>query len=316
MIQHLQLLLLRLTIMMVCLGWADAAFHSLWTVPQTWGATTASPTFPAAPFAVPPQLHQSQCRRPASHQLFIHRRGRNQDNNNNSKNNEEKIEKEYETELARQALEKFFYQDPTIPSQIFTATTGGDDAAGAGSTPPLTSVERQRRQVELQLIDSLRESDDALDELMHLWITERDAESATMILQMQESCSKGLVEEEWALREMMTRYPTWAEPVIRFATVLYYKGRTEESYEVALQALRLKPWHYEAPQLLVLLALRVQDRVQALFWARRGLPPLRGETSEEQRLAETSTSMGGMGPGGSHRTIASPGTGTEGLHYE
>jgi hypothetical protein len=173
-----------------------------------------------------------------------------------------------DVESAREAFEELI-QDESVSSQLFPQH-------------PLTSVSRRRRQVEMALLDSLRESDDAVDEILHLWVTERDEDSASKILQMQEQCSAGLVEEERLLRQMVERHPTWTEPVLRLATLLYYKGRTEESYQMAIDALELKPWHIEAPQLLVLLSLRNQDVGQALYWARRGLPPLRGDAPEDR----------------------------------
>ena len=166
-----------------------------------------------------------------------------------------------DTERARKTYEDLFLQDESISAQVF---------------PAATSVSRRRRHVEMELLDSLRDSDDAVGELLHLWVTERDAESAQQIIQMEQECSPGLEQEEQMLRCMIQDNPTWAEPVLRLATLLYYKGCTEESYEMAMLTLELKPWHIEAPQLLVLLALRNQDMGQALFWARRGLPPLRG----------------------------------------
>lgn len=175
-------------------------------------------------------------------------------------------------EDARQMFEELF-QDGRTSSQVFPDCS--------------TSVSRHRRQIEMELLASLNESDDAVEELMHLWITERDQESAEQILQMQQQCSTGLVQEEDQLRQMMEWHPTWAEPYVRLATLLYYKGRNDESYEMALTALELKPWHIEAPQLLVLLALREQDMGRALFWARRGLPPLRGAEREEEEFKPT-----------------------------
>jgi hypothetical protein len=143
--------------------------------------------------------------------------------------------------------------------------------------PILTETGRHRRQLEIDLIASLADSDDALDELVHLWIYETgDLTAAARIIRMQETCSEGLISELQDLHSLTAQYPAWAEPRARLAAVLYYKGRLEESRVAALAAVKCKPWHFEAVQLLIMLALRQKDMGQALYWARRyALPNLR-----------------------------------------
>jgi hypothetical protein len=94
---------------------------------------------------------------------------------------------------------------------------------------------------------------------------------------MQESCSDGLFSELQELQSHMAQYPAWAErPLVRFAAILYYKGRLEESRVAAVSALKCKPRHFEATQLLIMLALQQEDIGQALYWAHRyALPSLR-----------------------------------------
>ena len=166
-------------------------------------------------------------------------------------------------EEARRNFEEIF-QDASMSAQ-FHNTCQQNDAA-------LTSAGRHRRQLEMALLDDLRESNDALDALTNLWINERDKESADRLVSMQEDCSAGLFEEEAQLREMMERFPNWAEPPLRLGVLYFFKGRTQESYRLALEALKLKPWHIEAPQLLIMICLRNDDLKQALYWARRSLP--------------------------------------------
>ncbi|GAX25434.1 hypothetical protein FisN_1Hh389 [Fistulifera solaris] len=166
---------------------------------------------------------------------------------------------------ARQLFESLFSED-SVSQQVFLKDED--------MPVMLSSVSRRRREIEIQLLASLNDSDDAVEELMHLWIAERGDEYATTIMEMEKECSVGLLQEEVVLRRMIQEQPGWAEPVIRLATLLFYKGRTEESYEMALHALYLKPWHIEVPQLLVLLALREQNMAKALSWARRGMPAL------------------------------------------
>lgn len=156
-------------------------------------------------------------------------------------------------------------------------------AAPTNPVPPLTSAGRHRRLLEIDLLDSLEDSDEAVNELMHLWMHENTIEDAATLEAMETSCSDGLVEEEKALKAMVDRNPHWAEPRVRLATLLFFKGRTEESYRVALEARELKPWHFEICPLLIMLSLRQQDMGRALFWARLGLPSLKEEGPNQRR---------------------------------
>ncbi|GKZ01213.1 hypothetical protein MPSEU_001072600 [Mayamaea pseudoterrestris] len=147
----------------------------------------------------------------------------------------------------------------------------------------LTSSCRRRKQLEIQLLQSLEDSDEALEELIHLWIHEGAPEDANIILDMQEECSPGLVKEEALLKKMIRKHPSWCEPSLRLATLLFYKGRTEESFELAHRARELKPWHFEVYPLLIMLNLRGPNPSfqSAIGWARMGLPKLHGRRRHE-----------------------------------
>jgi hypothetical protein len=141
----------------------------------------------------------------------------------------------------------------------------------------LTSADRCFREVEMELLRSLESSDAALEELVHLWTTERDSGPANDLLHMQEFCSDGLVLEEARLWEMTHEYPGWAEPYARLATLFYYKGpaHAHRAAEMANRALELKPWHFEALNLLVQIFKQNNDAKTALEWSRLAVPPLR-----------------------------------------
>jgi len=154
------------------------------------------------------------------------------------------------------------------------------------SAPILTSAGRHRRELEIELLESLRHTDDAVDELMHLWMCEHTAEEAATLEAMEQSCSSGLVREERELRRMIDENPHWAEPRVRLAALYFFKGETDESYRTALEAQKIKPWHFEIVPLLIMLSLRQEDMSQALFWARSGLPHLRDGRPPSKRRRE------------------------------
>lgn len=147
----------------------------------------------------------------------------------------------------------------------------------------LTTTGRHRRLLEIELMKSLTKSEDAVNELMHLWMYENDASMAHELEEMQEECSAGMAYEENRLREMIHLFPTWAEPRARLALLLFFQGRTTDSHNMALDTLTLKPWHFEIYPLLVLLSLRQGEFGQALSWARRSLPPHRGNGKNKRR---------------------------------
>lgn len=151
------------------------------------------------------------------------------------------------------------------------------------SPPPLTASNRRRREVEMKLLETLKESDDAIDELMSLWMTERDAESAHRLQEMEQLCSPGLEQEEAALRNMIDEYGLdWPEPASRLASLLYFKGKSEESMMWADRVLQVKPWHFEAIHVQRLNCLRLNNG--ALWrYARKALPPLNSFTNNASR---------------------------------
>lgn len=151
--------------------------------------------------------------------------------------------------------------------------------------PVLTSAARHRRLLEIDLLQSLADSDEGVDELMHLWMYEQSAEEALLLTAMETTCSEGLVDEEAQLRAMIRDHEQWAEPRVRLATLLFFKGRTAEAYQTALEARRVKPWHFELCPLLIMLSLRDQDLGRALYWARQGLPALRPGGPGKRRRA-------------------------------
>jgi hypothetical protein len=149
----------------------------------------------------------------------------------------------------------------------------------------LTTTARHRRMLEIELMKNLEHSDDAINELMHLWMYENDASMAHELEDMQDECSPGMRYEEGRLLEMIRDYPTWAEPRARLALLFFFQGRTRDSYTAALETLQLKPWHFEIYPLLVLLSLRERNLGQALAWARRALPPFRPNGTNKRRTA-------------------------------
>ena len=152
--------------------------------------------------------------------------------------------------------------------------------------PPLTTSSAQRRLVEIDLLESLRDSDDAVDQLMHLWLHERDRSSASVLVAMEESVSPGMWKEEQDLLGMIDEYGLdWSEPAARLATLLYYKDRYLESYEWARKVLVVKPWHFEVINVQIGNCLQLERKAELWKFARQALPLLneaRGNAKRKQ----------------------------------
>jgi tetratricopeptide (TPR) repeat protein len=175
-----------------------------------------------------------------------------------------------EYEAARQKFEELIEPEIELQSDLHYHT-------------PLTSSSRRRKLAEIQLLETLANSDDAVDELVSLWMTERDEISAKRLKDMESICSPGLVQEEAALRCMITDYGLdWPEPACRLAALLYFKGNSEESMMWADRVLQIKPWHFEAIHIQRLNCLRLNHK---MLWrySRRALPPLNDCTNNKAR---------------------------------
>ena len=71
---------------------------------------------------------------------------------------------------------------------------------------PLTESSRHRRQLEMDLLESLVDSDEAIEELMTLWMVERGVEAGEALQQMEVACSPGLLKEEEILRDLLDEF--------------------------------------------------------------------------------------------------------------
>jgi hypothetical protein len=138
--------------------------------------------------------------------------------------------------------------DSATSSSSFVLDHADEDAAEP-CMMLLTNAARRFRELELTLLEALRDSDEAVEELIHLWTTERHELAAHALLSLQSGryeCSDGLVAEEVALTALCRTHPGWAEPWTRLATLLCYKGRMADALSAAEEAASVKPWHFEA----------------------------------------------------------------------
>ena len=151
----------------------------------------------------------------------------------------------------------------------------------------LTASIERIKEMEIEMLNSLENSDDAIDPIVDLWTKERPhSHAAQQLIDMETYCSPGLLKEEKALRTMIDEYADsgWIEPQSRLAVLLFIKGRYEESAELCQYVLHEKPWHFEIGRLLVVIYLRMDMFGIALQVARHYmLPELNDNTSNRRR---------------------------------
>lgn len=154
--------------------------------------------------------------------------------------------------------------------------------------PPLTSIERERRLAEIQLLEQLLHGDDALADLSTLWSQERGPDAARRLAHVEELAAQGprkWTDAEDELRALIQEYGVrWAEPVHRLATLLYMQDRLEEAEEMSLAVLAVKPWHYGALSGLVMVYAGQKDPYRARQWAAHRLPSFCQEGLNRRRF--------------------------------
>ena len=87
-------------------------------------------------------------------------------------------------------------------------------------------------------------------------------------------------DEAPALVELMGDFPDWAEPINRLATLRFLQGRFDDSAELCLKVLRLKPWHFGALSGLVMCYVKLDKIEEANRWAIKAMPPSGAERNQ------------------------------------
>ena len=141
--------------------------------------------------------------------------------------------------------------------------------------PPLSTIERDRRLVEIRLLECLLNGDDALAELWDHWYSERGRTAKSLLEQTDgmftdpstwKECEKNLL-------QLVDEYGIYfVEPVNRLATLYYLQGKLDVSYKLCQIILSSKPYHIGALSGIVQVALGLRDPVAARDWAVKRLP--------------------------------------------
>ena len=180
---------------------------------------------------------------------------------------------------------------PILFSKIISDYADGIDFSLSSfpSPPPLSSTERDRRLIEIKLLECLSEDDDAVSELWQHWYSERGSTAQSRIEEISEKFTDADFQEcEKDLIEMIDEYGIYfVAPVNLLATLYFMVGKLELSYKLCEIILVLKPYHIGALSGIVQVAIRLRDPDAARKWALKRLPSLASNAD----IAEADTSI-------------------------
>lgn len=141
--------------------------------------------------------------------------------------------------------------------------------------PPLSAIERNRRLVEIRLLECLLEGDDAITLLWDHWYSERGSNTK---LRLEEAGEMFLDRIQWKacernLIELVDEFGIYfVEPVNLLATLYYIQGKHELSYKLCETILSIKPYHVGALSGIVQVAANLGDAKAVHYWASKRLP--------------------------------------------
>jgi len=149
--------------------------------------------------------------------------------------------------------------------------------------PPLSAIERERRNVEIRILRQLRTSDEPLFEIWNLWYGERGETAQRMLRETDQLLGDPNTWDECETRllGLVGTYGLFfVEPVNRLATLYFLQGKFQDSYKLCRIVLTLKPWHFGALSGIVQVCIRKGDLKRARVWAEKGMPTLESSGAE------------------------------------
>ena len=179
-----------------------------------------------------------------------------------------------EIEAARRRLE-FLVNDFDDDDDDPTENGGNNDKQ---SIPLLSSIGRERKEAEIDLLQALQDSDEPTGDLWTLWYSERGPQAHAELRQIEETLfadPSRWPDAESRLQDMIAHHGVqFCEPLNRLATLYYMQGRYAESKKLCQLVLDQKPWHFGALSGIVMVCASMKDIQGARQWAARRLPPM------------------------------------------
>jgi hypothetical protein len=155
--------------------------------------------------------------------------------------------------------------------------------------PPLTTIGREILEAEITLLESLVESNDAMDQFWSLWYNARGPGPANDLMETEALVAQATPEAwkkaEELLRQLITREGVhWVEPVNRLATLMFLQSRFQESKDLCEIVLTLKPWHFGALSGIVMVCQGLNDKEGMMEYAGQRMPPLSPKAGGDEKV--------------------------------
>lgn len=147
--------------------------------------------------------------------------------------------------------------------------------------PPITSMERDCRSTEIDILKHLlateEDADQACSALWSLWFSERGPLGRAALERADElmAATETWKDCEDCLTDMIREHGVYfVEPLNRLATLYFLQGKHDKSYKLCTVILEIKPWHFGALSGIVAVCMALGDREKAMYWAARRLPTI------------------------------------------
>jgi hypothetical protein len=153
--------------------------------------------------------------------------------------------------------------------------------------PPLSTIERDRRKVEIKLLKSLDVGDEGLGFLWDHWYSERGIKAKSLLEETDNMFTdpSSWVQCERNLIQLIDEYGIYfVEPVNRLATLYFLQGKLPVSYKLCQLILSIKPYHIGALSGIVQVCINLRDPNEAREWAKKRLPSLGAGDQQQQEL--------------------------------
>lgn len=141
----------------------------------------------------------------------------------------------------------------------------------------LISIEEaQRREIERSLLKQIQEGDEAIEEIRKLWGSQSgNSQEEELLYQAANAIGdpRSWDESQTILERLTSENPTFLEPFARLSKLYCLMGRLEDSRIMALEVLKLKPWHILAIETMVATSYALNQIESSLHWASRRMPP-------------------------------------------
>ncbi len=140
----------------------------------------------------------------------------------------------------------------------------------------VSAQEKDYREKERVLLAQVQEGDNAIKELRTLWGSQS---GNTWEEELMYKAARGIGdprswdESRQILEKLTTENPTFLEPFARLSKLYCLMGRMEDSQSMALEVLRLKPWHILAIETMVATSYALNQIESAVYWATQRMPP-------------------------------------------